>query len=374
MADQFDYSNFKKIIHVDMDAFFASVEQREHPEWRNKPLVVGSPGPRGVVSAASYEARRYGIRSAMPSVVAKRLCPHLIFAKGNFELYKSISYQIRNIFHEYTDLVEPMSLDEAYLDVTNPIGGQRYALSIAKEIKQRIFQETGLTASAGVSYNKFLAKIASDYNKPNGIKYILPENAEAFLEAMPIEKFHGIGKATAEKMRAVGIRNGRDLKQKSMDELTRHFGKMGYFFYNIVRGVDQREVHTDHERKSYGAEHTFSKDIGDKNEMLTQLDKIADKLARYVQKSGMYGRTLTLKVKYPDFKSVSRSKTTLGGYRTKSDFIAPLEDLLKSTEALDFKVRLLGLSISNLASTSENTPKPHWGTQLTLNFMQQGTG
>ncbi|MEX2590724.1 MAG: DNA polymerase IV, partial [Chitinophagales bacterium] len=299
----------RKIIHIDMDAFYASIEQRDNPTLRGKPVAVGGSAERGVVAAASYEARKYGVHSAMPSVTAKRKCPHLIFVKHRFEVYRSVSIQIREIFRDYTELVEPLSLDEAYLDVTSNKKQMPSATLIAEEIRQRIFETTGLTASAGISFNKFLAKVASDVNKPNGITVIPPEKATAFLEQLPINKFHGIGKVTEGKMRKLGIHNGADLKGFSEIELVRQFGKSGRHYYNIVRGKDEREVEANRIRKSVGAENTFESDLSSETEMLQELEKIAAKVVQRLKKSKTKGRTITLKLKYQDFKQHTRSKS-----------------------------------------------------------------
>ena len=292
-----------------MDAFFASVEQRDNPEYKGKPIAVGGLSSRGVVAAASYEARKYGVYSAMPAKTAKKKCPFITFVRPRFEVYKQVSNQIRQIFLEYTDLVEPLSLDEAYLDVTQHKKGKPSATLIAKEIKQRIKEETELTASAGISINKFLAKIASDYKKPNGLFLIKPEEAEAFVEQLPIEKFFGIGKVSAEKMHSLGIFNGLDLKRLSEYDLIKHFGKQGSYYYHIARAIDNREVQPNRERKSVGAENTFETDIENPEEMLEQLEKIAQTLMGRIERVKLYGRTLTIKIKFSDFKQITRSKT-----------------------------------------------------------------
>ena len=331
-----------------MDAFFASVEQRDNPELRGKPIAVGGGGPRGVVAAASYEARVYGVRSAMAGSRARQLCPHLIFVRHNFDRYKEVSQQIRAIFHEYTDHVEPLSLDEAYLDVTFPKIGPPSASVIAQAIRKRIFETTHLTASAGVSYCKFLAKMASDLNKPNGMAVILPDDASDFLEKLPIEKFHGIGKATANKMRKMGIHNGFDLKQRTILELARRFGKAGRFYYNIVRGIDERRVQSHSVRKSISVENTFLTDLDQTEDMMTELAEIAADLQRRIERADNPGRTLTLKVKYADFQTVTRSKTLDHDIVTTHEMLAWAKPLLADTDALTKKVRLLGLGVSNL--------------------------
>lgn len=336
-----------------MDAFFASVEQRDNPELRGKPIAVGGGGPRGVVAAASYEARVFGVRSAMAGSRARQLCPNLIFVRHNFDQYKEVSQQIRSIFYEYTDMVEPLSLDEAYLDVTFPKMGPPSATIIAEMIRQRIFETTQLTASAGVSYCKFLAKMASDLNKPNGLAKILPQEAEAFLEKLPIEKFHGIGKATAAKMRKIGIHNGYDLKQRTLLELARRFGKAGRFYYNIVRGIDDRRVHSHWVRKSISVENTFLSDLDQTIDMMEQLAEIAEDLQQRIERADNPGRTLTLKVKYADFQTVTRSKTTDHDIATAAEMLALVVPLLADTAALTKKVRLLGLGVSNLRREQE---------------------
>ncbi|MCI5080164.1 MAG: DNA polymerase IV [Saprospiraceae bacterium] len=355
----------RKIIHIDMDAFYASVEQRDHPELQGKPVAVGGSSLRGVVASASYEARQFGVRSAMPSVTAKRLCPALIFVKSRFDIYRKVSREIRDIFLEYTDLVEPLSLDEAYLDVTAPKKGPPSATLIAEEIRSRIFQATQLTASAGVSFNKFLAKVASDINKPNGIKVILPAEAPAFLDALPIKKFHGIGKVTAEKMHRMGIYNGRDIRALSEIDLVRHFGKVGRHYYRIVRAQDNRPVNPNRIRKSIGAERTYSEDLTDAPAMKEKLTYLCTVVHEYMKKAENFGRTITIKVKSSDFKIITRSKTFGSEVRRLEDMVGITHDLLaQSWEEID-KVRLLGVSVSNL----ENENKMD-GIQLEIDFEQ----
>ena len=332
-----------------MDAFFASVEQRDNPELKGKPIAVGGSGRRGVVAAASYEARKYGVHSAMPGMVAARLCPHLIFVRGNYEQYKKVSLQIRQIFAEYTDLIEPLSLDEAYLDVTENKKGIASATQIAKEIREKIFEQTHLTASAGVSFTKFIAKTASDFNKPTGLTVIKPAQAQAFLDALPIEKFHGIGKVTAEKMRKMGIKNGFDLKEWSETDLIRRFGKVGRHYYRICRGEDQSPVNPHRIRKSIGAEETFFDDIDDIQEMKEELKPIVKKVFDYMQSKNNYGRTLTLKAKTPDFQSITRSKTFLYELRDFDELLKLTYELLTVHFEDIKKVRLLGISVSNLS-------------------------
>jgi len=347
-----------------MDAFFASVEQRDNPEYQGKPIAVGGISSRGVVAAASYEARKYGIYSAMPAKTAKKKCPFIIFVRPRFDVYKEVSNQIRQIFLEYTDLVEPLSLDEAYLDVTQHKKGRPSATLIAKEIKQRIKSETKLTASAGISINKFLAKIASDYRKPDGLYLIKPEDAEAFVEQLPIEKFFGIGKVSAEKMHKLGIYNGLDLKAFSEYDLIKHFGKQGSYYYHIARAIDNREVQPNRERKSVGAENTFETDIEEPKEMLDQLGKIAQTLHGRIEKAKSYGRTLTIKIKFDDFKQITRSKT----YPIEIDSYESLwystNEIFSKLDLTGYKVRLLGISVSNFI-TDDDLSQP---LQLTFDF------
>ncbi len=356
-------STIRKIIHVDMDAFYASVEQRDSPELRGKPVAVGGSSQRGVVAAASYEARKFGIHSAMPSVIALRRCPEIIFVKPRFEVYAKVSKKIRSIFHEYTDLVEPLSLDEAYLDVTTNKKGMPSATLIAKEIKKRIKEETQLTASAGISINKFLAKIASDQDKPDGLFLIPPEKAEEFVDNLAINKFHGIGKVTAKKMHNLGIQRGSDLKKWELNRLVQVFGKAGKYYYNICRANDQREVNPNRPRKSVGAEDTFETDLITFEEMTLELEKIAQIVFNRVKKSESYGRTLTLKLKYSDFKQITRSKTLNYPFDSLQLMLEVTGDLLKQCD-LDYNaVRLLGLTISNLPEKEISS-----GAQLTLDF------
>ncbi|MCF6243097.1 MAG: DNA polymerase IV [Bacteroidales bacterium] len=354
----------RKIIHIDMDAFFASVEQRDNPELRNKPIAVGGLGSRGVVAAASYEARKYGVRSAMPAKIAKRKCPFLIFVKPRFGVYKQVSRQIRQIFYEYTDLVEPLSLDEAYLDVSTHKKGKPSATLIAKEIKERIKQETGLTASAGISINKFLAKVASDYKKPDGLFLIKPEDAEVFVEELPIENFFGIGKVTAHKMHEMGIFFGSDLKKFSEIELIKRFGKQGSYYYHIARAVDLRKVVPNRQRKSVGAENTFEEDLSETSVMEAELMKITEKLIERIKKANTFGKTLTLKVKFSDFKQITRSKTYSVNITNFKDLWKYSLELFSSIDFSTKKVRLLGLSVSNL----QNAEKSDNAIQLTFDF------
>ena len=338
-----------------MDAFYASVEQLDNPELRGKPVAVGGSSERGVVAAASYEARRYGVRSAMHSQVAKRKCKSLIFVKPRFSRYKEISNQIRNIFFGYTDLVEPLSLDEAYLDVTYIKKGKPSATLIAQEIRGRILEETGLTASAGVSYNKFLAKVASDINKPDGIFVVTPDLAQEFIDKLEIRKFYGIGKVTAERMNKMGIWFGSDLRQVDRYELVRQFGKAGNYYYEICRGEDNRQVEPFRERKSVGAEETFSYDIFLPEELEKELLQIADYLWDRYQRSGAKAKTLTLKYKYADFEQHTRSKTITGWVASKNDLAEHARALLYAEEFIK-GIRLLGLTLSNFRSEGENKP------------------
>ena len=313
----------RKIIHIDMDAFFASVEQRDNPELRGKPVAVGGSRERGVVAAASYEARKFGVRSAMPSVTAKRRCPELIFVTPRFDVYKAVSLQIREIFAEYTPIIEPLSLDEAYLDVTENLKGIASATEIAEDIRAKIRQETNLTASAGVSYNKFLAKLASDQNKPDGLFVITPKMGAAFVEKLPVEKFHGVGPATTAKMNRLGIATGLDLRVQTLPFLQQHFGKSGPYYYWIARGVDERPVRADRVRKSIGAENTFASDLHTFEPMRDALEPIIAKVWRHCQATGIRGRTVTLKVKFADFQQITRSKS----FGDAIDSLADLERL-----------------------------------------------
>jgi len=338
----------RKIIHIDMDAFYASIEQRDNPDLQNKPIAVGKGSERGVVSAASYEARKYGVRSAMPSKMAAKKCPGLIFVSGRMEHYKAISRDIMEIFFDYTDLVEPLSIDEAFLDVTENKKNLKSATLIAKEIKERIYQKTELTASAGVSINKFLAKIASDYDKPDGLYVIKPEQAEKFVEDLPVEKFHGVGSVTAEKMHKLGIKTGADLKKKPQHWLIKYFGKAGIHYYNISRAIDDREVNPNRERKSVGTERTFEKDLQTRFEIITALYHIEKELIRRMERSAAYGKTLTLKVKFSDFKQITRSKTIPETIDHFDILHRTTKEILGNLEFGKKKIRLLGLSVSQL--------------------------
>ncbi|MDC7996965.1 DNA polymerase IV [Gilvibacter sediminis] len=359
----------RKIIHVDMDAFYASVEQLDRPELRGKPIAVGGSSKRGVVSAASYEARKFGVRSAMSGVIARRNCPDLIFVKPRFDRYTEISRKIRKIFFEYTDLVEPLSLDEAYLDVTQNKKGNPSATLIAREIRAQIKERTGLNASAGISINKFIAKVASDVNKPNGQKTVPPEEVEAFLEALDIRKFYGVGKVTAEKMYQMGIFTGADLKERSRDFLDQHFGKSGGYYFDVVRGIHRSEVKPDRTRKSLAAERTFSENITSEVFMLERLQGIAEEIERRLGKSEIAGKTVTLKIKYSDFSLQTRSKT-LPFYIATAELILEEVKGLLYQEKLKESVRLLGISISNLNNDKSDKPieKDSISEQLKFEF------
>jgi DNA polymerase-4 len=357
----------RKIIHIDMDAFFASVEQRDNPELAGKPVAVGSPGERGVLTTASYEARKYGVKSAMPSKVAARLCPDLIFVRPRFDAYKEVSSQIRGIFHEYTDLVEPLSLDEAFLDVTENKKDIPSATIIAREIKDKIKHQTQLTASAGISINKFLAKIASDVNKPDGLFLIPPEKAVEFVENLPIEKFFGIGKVTAKKMHEMGIKSGLDLKKLSETELRKKFGKVGSYYYQIARAEDHRAVNPHRIRKSLGAENTFIKDLVDMQDVKSELENILDTLYERLKKSNTKGKTLTIKIKYSDFQQITRSKTADTWIEDKSQFKSIYEELLNQVEIRD-GIRLLGITLSHLNHEEVEKKDESSGSQLILDF------
>lgn len=339
----------RKIIHIDMDAFYASVEILDNPELKGKPVAVGGSEQRGVISAASYEARKYGVRSAMSGPLARKLCPQLIFVPHRFDRYKEISKKIHNIFHEFTDLVEPLSLDEAYLDVTQNKKNNPSASLLAQEIRQRIFEEVGLTASAGISVNKFVAKIASDFNKPNGQKTVKPDEVLSFLEALDIKKFYGIGKVTAEKMYQLGVFTGLDLKNKSLEFLEQHFGKSGTHYYHIVRGIHNSPVKPNRISKSVGAERTFEENLASEIFMLEKLEKIAQELHRRLQKNKLAGKTITLKIKYSDFTLQTRSKTLPYFVMDKSILLETAKELLFQ-EKMKNSVRLLGISVSNLNS------------------------
>lgn len=354
----------RKIIHVDMDAFYASVEQRDNPAYRGKPIAVGgSPeGRGGVVATASYEARKFGIRSAMPSKRALQLCPDVIFVYPRFPVYREVSQHVREIFRRYTDLIEPLSLDEAYLDVTNDKLGIGSAIAIAQQIKQAIRDELQLTASAGVSVNKFVAKIASDMQKPDGLTFIAPEKVEEFMEKLAVEKFHGVGKVTAEKMKRMHLHTGGDLKKMSENDLVQHFGKTGRFYYRIVRGIDDREVQPHRETKSLGAEDTFPFDLTTVEEMNEHLEHIAVIVTERLKKYNLKGRTVTLKIKYADFRQITRNQSFPSPVGDLETIINAAKQLLLKTDPVDVKIRLMGITLSNF---HDDQPKDD-GTQLSL--------
>ncbi len=344
----------RKIIHVDMDAFYASVEQRDNPDLRGKPVAVGGSRERGVVAAASYEARKFGVRSAMPSVTAKRQCPDLIFVKPRFEVYKAVSQQIREIFAEHTPIIEPLSLDEAYLDVTENLQQIPLARDVALAIRARIKEVTGLNASAGISYNKFLAKLASDHRKPNGQYVITPETGPAFVEALPVGKFHGIGPATSARMNALGIFTGLDMRNQTLEFMQANFGKSGAYYYWISRGVDDREVRASRIRKSVGAETTFSQDLTAFDAMAAELQPLIDKVWRHCADKGSRGRTVTLKVKFNDFQIITRSRSVPVAVASRDDLERLSVALLQNEMPVRKPVRLLGVSLSSLQGDDED--------------------
>ena len=354
----------RKIIHIDMDAFFASVEQRDHPELRGRPVAVGGSRQRGVVAAASYEARRFGVRSAMPSVTARRKCPELVFVRPRFEAYKAVSRQIHAIFHRYTDRVEPLSLDEAYLDVTENKPGIDRATEIAGRIRAAIRAETGLTASAGVSYNKFLAKMASEVNKPDGLFVIPPQRAQAFIDALPIGRFHGVGKATAARMKKLGIETGRDLRACPLERLLAHFGKAGQYFHEVAQGIDERPVRVERRRKSLGAETTFEQDLSRLDELLERLDAIAAEVAARLERQGLLGRSVTLKIKFADFSQITRAETLPAAIGEADALKAVAHRLMRRNHRPGMRIRLLGLSLSKLEPAGQ--PDEEAGIQLDL--------
>jgi len=357
---QSDDRPLRKIIHVDMDAFYASVEQRDNPELKGKPVAVGG-GHRGVVTAASYEARPFGVRSAMPSVTAKRRCPDLIFVKPRFDVYRAVSQQIRAIFYDYTDLVEPLSLDEAYLDVTEDRHGLGSARAIAQDIRRRIREECELTASAGVSYCKFIAKLASDHRKPDGLCVITPEKGAEFVASLPVARFHGVGPVTARKMERLGILTGADLREWSMPALQAHFGSSADWYWRICRGIDQREVKHDRPYKSVSAERTFDEDLRDPDRLAAELHRIAGYAWARVERAEVIGRTVTLKVKYGDFTIITRSKSFLAPLPDEQTFAAAGQALLAALHPLSKGIRLLGLGLHNLTEVNSEVP-----TQLGL--------
>lgn len=353
----------RKIIHIDMDAFFVSVEEHDNPSLKGKPVVVGYDGPRGVVATANYIARKYGVHSALPTATAHRLCPNLIVVKGHYERYKEVSKQVHRIFHEYTDLVEPLSLDEAYLDVTANKKGLTLAVDIAKEIKQRIFLETGLTASAGVSYCKFLAKIASDYRKPDGLCTVHPDRALQFIDKLKVEQLWGVGEKTADHMHALGIYTGKQLREVSLLTLTHEFGKMGRVFYDFARGVDERPVVTQWVRKSVGCERTYPNDLTTYEDMASQLNPLATDLVQRLQRHQFRGRSLVLKVKYSDFRQTTHCYTGNTAICTLDEILALANNLLTEVDIAERSVRLLGLTV---ASPLQNTSQTD--SQLTIDW------
>jgi len=356
----------RKIIHIDMDAFYASIEQRDNPNLKGKPVIVGgTPDKRGVVAACSYEARKFGIHSAMSSSRAYKLCPEAVFLGPRFDVYSQVSGQIRAIFHQYTDLVEPLSLDEAFLDVTMNKKEIGSATFIAREIKGKILKKTNLTSSAGVSFNKFLSKVASDMNKPDGLTVITPEKAEVFIDRLPIRKFFGIGKVTEKKMLEMNIKRGGDLKKIDRERLIKLFGKLGGHYYSIVHGDDTRPVNPNRDRKSLGKETTLNEDIDSREQMIAILDELALKVETLVEKNRLCGKTVTLKVKYSDFQSITRSRTVETPILLRTDMMKHIKELLKRTDAGRKKVRLLGITISNFP---EKDVKPTNGKQLLLPF------
>ncbi len=346
----------RKIIHVDMDAFYASVEQRDSPELRGRPVAVGG-GHRGVVAAASYEAREYGVRSAMPAVTAKRRCPGLVFVKPRFDVYRAVSQQIRAIFADYTDLIEPLSLDEAYLDVTEDRLGLGTARAIAQDIRRRIKAETGLTASAGVSYCKFIAKLASDQRKPDGLCVITPDKGADFVASLPVSRFHGIGPVTARKMQALNIETGADLRAWSLPELEARFGSAGRWYWRICRGIDDREVKPDRPYKSVSAERTFDQDLSEPERLAAELERIAGFAWARVERAGVSGRTVTLKVKYGDFTIITRSRSFRSPVAALCDFAAAGQELLAALCPVPRGVRLLGLGLHNLSEGELEQPR-----------------
>ena len=347
----------RKIIHIDMDAFYASIEQRDKPSLKGKPVIVGgNPQSRGVVATCSYEAREYGIHSAMPCKTAYKRCPYAIFVRPRFEVYKQVSYEIREIFYKYTDLVEPLSLDEAFLDVTENKLNIKYATDVAKMIKKEIYEKTGLTASAGVSYNKFLAKLASDYNKPNGLTVIREDNAQSFLDNLPIRKFFGIGKVTQKTLKGLGVENGYDLRQMEINELEFIFKNRGYLFYQLARGIDNREVEPHRERKSIGAETTLTENLDLEDEKLINiLDELCEEVANRAKYLKKMGRTVTLKIKYGDFRQITRSASLTNPIYTHEDIRTNIFNLFKNIEHNHKGIRLIGVTLFNLIDSNECT-------------------
>ena len=353
----------RKIIHLDMDAFYASVEQRDHPELRGRPVAVGGARERGVVAAASYEARQFGVRSAMPSATALRKCPELIFVPPRFAVYKEVSRQIRAIFAEYTALIEPVALDEAYLDVTDNLPQIASATQIAREIRAKILAETGLTASAGISYNKFLAKLASDYRKPNGQFVVRPEHGPAFVEGLAVGQFHGVGPVTAARMNHLGIFTGADLREQTIEFLQQQFGKAGRYYFAIARAEDHRPVVADRQRKSVGSENTFAQDLSSFSDLLEAVQPLVTDVWEYCQRSGILGRTVTLKVKFADFQQITRSRSSVGPVPSPAVLERICRELVEGLFPLTKGVRLLGVTVSNL-----NIAQQTAGRQLILNL------
>ena len=356
--DEGEAQGLRKIIHVDMDAFFASVEQRDNPELRGKPVAVGGSSGRGVVAAASYEAREFGVKSAMPSITAKRLCPDLIFCKGRFDAYREVSGQIREIFHRYTPHVEPLSLDEAYLDVTDDIRGIGSATRIAELIRAQIREETQLTASAGVSYNKFLAKLASDQNKPDGLCVIRPGQGAAFVAGLPVRRFHGVGPRGAEKMTRFGIKTGADLAAKDIDWLRQHFGSFAEYLFRAARGIDLRPVRANRVRKSIGGERTFHDDVSSGHALRDRLEEIIDIVWERIAEKDTRGRTVTLKLKFTDFQLMTRAKSLPHPIGNKAEFAGVARAILNETLPLPMPVRLMGLTLSGLEGETEDERPP----------------
>jgi DNA polymerase-4 len=350
----------RKIIHIDMDAFYASVEQRDDPTLRGKPIAVGGGGPRGVVATASYEARPFGVRSAMPGARARRLCPGLIFVKPRFEVYRAVSAQVRDIFSRFTDIVQPLSLDEAYLDVTANKAGIVSATRVAEEIRRLIHEETGLTASAGVSYNKLIAKLASDQNKPDGICVVRPQEGEAFIAKMPVRRIHGVGPVTARRMQALGIETGADLRARDLAFLQAHFGSSALFYYRAARGQDDRAVHERQDRKSVSVEDTFFDDLTQEARLVEEIDRIAANLWGRIERSGGYGRTVVLKIKFADFRIITRSRSFSAPVRSAELLAETGRALLRGQLPLRMGARLLGLGVHNLEG------EPHSDDQLAL--------
>ena len=359
----------QRIIHVDMDQFYAAVEQHDTPELKGLPVVVAHDGPRSVVSTASYEARRFGIHSAQPLMTAKRLCPQLVVIEPRFHRYKEVSRQIHAIFHDYTDLVEPLSLDEAFLDVTTNKRDIALAVDCAKEIKARIKAEIGLTASAGVSYCKFLAKIASDYRKPDGLCIIHPNRAQAFIDRLQVERIWGVGRKTAEHMHRMGIFTGADLQRCSLEHLTKEFGKMGRMFYDFARGIDERPVITEWERKSVSCERTFLTDISQPAQVTIELYHTMEELVQRIAKAQFHGRTLTLKVKFNDFQQITRSATVDYTLRTKEQILPLAKQLMGDVNYRQHPIRLMGLGVSGHQDEQPDAVTPQW-VQLELDFKE----